>query len=251
MYQFDKSLERDTFLGKMQVFYPVFFLNISSEEFFYLKSNEQWVLGIFQDFWKLLINRTNAMKLHPASHDPSPDIRAHSFPSLVFAESLDQADHSRTPPHSLEHTRTACDPNLPSTSSSSPIVDPHNFPPTLLHSGHLSLPLTSPLSPLRQFPLRPSPLYLSLFLILLHLSDSIDRMWLLEIPASDLQKIRLALLKEGFWVSFLLILLPLLPLPFHLISTVPIPPPLERSNRLKEFANAYFLTKSAWVWEPH
>lgn len=183
MDQFDKSLEHDTFLGKMQVFYPVFFCNISSKEFFYLKNNEQWVLGIFEYFWKLLINKTNALKLHLASHGPSPDIHAHSPPSLVFVESLHQADHSRTPPHNLEHTRTVCDPNLPSTSSSSPIVDPPQLSPTLLHSGHLSLPLTSPLSPLRQFPSRPSPLYLSLFPILLHLSDSIDRMWLLEIPA--------------------------------------------------------------------
>lgn len=101
MDQFDKSLERDTSLGKMQVFYPVFFCNISSEEFFYLKNNEQWVSGIFEDFWKLLINRTNALKLHPASHGPSPDMHAHTPPSLVFAESLDQADHSHTPPHNL------------------------------------------------------------------------------------------------------------------------------------------------------
>jgi hypothetical protein len=164
MYQFDKSLERDTFLGKMQVFYPVFFLNISSEEFFYLKSNEQWVLGIFQDFWKLLINRTNAMKLYPASHGPSPDIRAHSFPSLVFAESLDQADHSRTPPHSLEHTRTACDPNLPSTSSSSPIVDGPQLspnPPSLgsfVPSPHLS---SKPPSTISLAALSPLPLIVS------------------------------------------------------------------------------------------
>lgn len=129
MDQFDKSLERDTFLGKMQVFDHVFFCNISSEELFYLKNNEQWVLGIFEYFWKLLINKTNAVKLHLASHGPSPDVHAHSSPSLVFVESLDQDEDSRTPPHNLEHTRTVCDPNLPSTSSSSPIVDPPQHSP--------------------------------------------------------------------------------------------------------------------------
>jgi hypothetical protein len=49
--------DKGTFLGKMQLFFPSFFSKLSSEEFEYLRSNENWVLEIFGDFWDILMKK--------------------------------------------------------------------------------------------------------------------------------------------------------------------------------------------------
>jgi hypothetical protein len=63
----------------MQDFFPDFFHKISDDELFYLKNNESWVLDIFEDFWKLLLNKLDVSLLNhvplnavPIPHDPSP-----------------------------------------------------------------------------------------------------------------------------------------------------------------------------------
>jgi hypothetical protein len=55
----NKNLDRDSFIGKMQFFFPSFFDKLSSDEFNYLKDNERWVHEIFGDFWDLLLKKVD------------------------------------------------------------------------------------------------------------------------------------------------------------------------------------------------
>jgi hypothetical protein len=58
-------IDRDSFLGKMQFFFPSFFNKISSDELTYLKNNESWVLEIFGYFWDLLLKNLDDSGILP------------------------------------------------------------------------------------------------------------------------------------------------------------------------------------------
>jgi hypothetical protein len=50
----------------MRDFFPSFFLKITEDELLYLKNNEAWVLDIFEDFWRLLLDKLDASSTKPA-----------------------------------------------------------------------------------------------------------------------------------------------------------------------------------------
>jgi hypothetical protein len=56
--------------------------------FFILKNNEHWVVGIFDEFWKTLLNRLSSKNLLWVSPDPNPKFVV-SLPSPVLVEPSD------------------------------------------------------------------------------------------------------------------------------------------------------------------
>jgi hypothetical protein len=125
--------DTDTFLGKMRLFFPSFFLNLSLAKLDYLKANEKWVLDIFGDLWRILLNniensenlcplRTTRTKLHSpvVLHSPPFDAPLDIVP-LSISES------GRNPVFSAHPSLTPTTPVEPQPKMlvhCSPLVDP-------------------------------------------------------------------------------------------------------------------------------
>jgi hypothetical protein len=68
-----QSLELDSFIGKLKTFFPTFFFSLTKEDISLLSSHEEWLVGIFEGFWDIVLEKFKA-KFPPVSSDRPSEI---------------------------------------------------------------------------------------------------------------------------------------------------------------------------------
>jgi hypothetical protein len=100
-----QSLELDSFIGKLKTFFPNFFNSLAEEDILLLSTHEEWLVGIFEGFWDILLEKFRANFPHVPSERPSeitPPLTKPLESSLPLASPLEDAFPLSLP--ALPHT---------------------------------------------------------------------------------------------------------------------------------------------------